>query len=311
MFCNVDEKAVIPFPDLDHAICNGPLFLRKHFIDRIVVARLGIDVHNPDLSDWESFVNKIIHPEKSIKIAVAGKYISLQDAYKSIYESLTIAGAHHSVRIETVKLDPEELEEKSAEELIGDDISGILIPGGFGDRGTEGKIIAAQYARENNIPFFGICLGMQVAAIEYARNVCELPDAYSTEFKPDCQHPIVDLQDSQKKITDKGASMRLGAHETRLVPGTLASKVYGEQETISERHRHRYEFNPTYRDVVQEKGLVISGVDTRQDLVEIIEVPEHPFYLAVQFHPEFKSKPNHPHPVFASFIEASMAYAEQ
>ncbi len=305
MFCNVDEKAVIPFSDVEHTIYEGPLNLRKHFMDRLVVSKLGIDIHNPDISQWQEFVDKIINPTTSIKIAVVGKYIELQDAYKSIYESLTHAGAHHSTKIEVSRIDSEDIESKSAQEVIGK-VDGILIPGGFGDRGTEGKILATQYARENNIPFFGICLGMQIASIEFARNVCNLSDANSTEFDPDCAEPIIALQEEQQEIESKGGTMRLGACESIVFPGTLAAKIYENAERISERHRHRYEFNSAYKEQMEEQGLVFSSVSALEGLVEIIEVPTHPHFIAVQYHPEFKSKPNFPHPLFAGFIEAAI-----
>lgn len=306
MFCNVEEKAVVPFSDVAHTIYEGPLNLRKHFIDRLVVQKLGIDQHNPDLKDWQKFVDQIINPKYTTRIAVVGKYIELQDAYKSIYESLTHAGAHHSVKVDVVRIDSKDLEDSSAQEVIGE-IDGILIPGGFGDRGTEGKILAAQYARENKIPFFGICLGMQIASIEYARNVCGMEDANSTEFDKDCAHPIICLQEEQQDVDHKGGTMRLGACESILFSGTLASELYGGVDRITERHRHRYEFNSDYQDILRDKGLQISSVSAKEGLVEIIEVADHPFYIAAQYHPEFKSKPNHPHPLFAGFVAASMA----
>ena len=305
MFCNVDEKAVIPFSDVDHTIYEGPLNLRKHFMDRIVVKRLGIDVGKPDISAWEAFVDKVINPKHEIRIAVVGKYIELQDAYKSIYESITHAGAHHSTKVDVLRVDAEDIETKSAKEIIGH-VDGVLIPGGFGDRGTEGKILAAKYARENDIPFFGICLGMQIASIEYARNVCDLEGANSTEFDSECAHPVICLQEEQQDVDHKGGTMRLGACESILFSGTLASKLYEEADRITERHRHRYEFNSDYQELLQEKGLTISSVSAKEGLVEIIEIQSHPFYLAAQFHPEFKSKPNLPHPLFAGFIKASL-----
>jgi len=305
MFCNVKEEAVIPFSDVDHTIYEGPLNLRKHLMDRLVVRHLGIDMHNPDLTDWQSFVDKVINPVHTTKIAVVGKYIELQDAYKSIYESLTHAGAHHSARIEVVRVDSEEMESESAEKIIGE-VDGILIPGGFGDRGTEGKILAAKYARENNIPFFGICLGMQIASIEYARHVCDLEGANSTEFEKDCEHPIICLQEEQQDVETKGGTMRLGSCESILFAGTLAAELYDNVDRINERHRHRYEFNSDYQDMLQEKGLSISSVSAKEGLVEIIEIPGHPFYLAAQYHPEFKSKPNKPHPLFSGFVKACL-----
>ncbi|MDP3850009.1 MAG: CTP synthase [Luteolibacter sp.] len=309
MFCNVERKNVVAFRDVDHTIYECPLDLRRDKIDRLVVDKLGLGhTPSPALEDWERFVQRVIHPKHKITIAVAGKYIELQDAYKSIYESLIHAGAHHDTKVQIIRVDTEAVEDHGAKAIIGD-VDGILVPGGFGDRGTEGKIQAARHARENKIPYLGICLGMQIATIEFARNVCGLADANSTEFNKTTMHPVICLQEEQKGVEDMGATMRLGSCESILFAGTKAAELYGNKDRILERHRHRYEFNSDYQDRLQECGLVISSVSAEAGLVEIIELPDHPFYLGAQFHPEFQSKPNHPHPLFAGFIAAALKHS--
>jgi CTP synthase len=306
MFCNVEKKHVVAFRDVDHSIYECPLDLRRDKIDRLVVDRIGLG-HTPPpaLEEWEKFVQRVIHPKHRVTIAVAGKYIELQDAYKSIYESLIHAGAHHDTKVQIVRVEAEAIEERGAAEVIGE-VDGILVPGGFGDRGIEGKVLAAKYARENNIPYFGICLGMQIATIEYARNVCGLEDANSTEFSKTTLHPVICLQEEQKGIEDMGATMRLGSCESIVFAGTKASELYDGSERIHERHRHRYEVNSDYQQQLQDAGLVISSVSAEEGLVEIVELPNHPFYLACQFHPEFQSKPNHPHPLFSGFVKGAL-----
>jgi CTP synthase len=309
MFCNVEGKNVVAFRDVAHTIYECPLDLRRDKIDRLVVDRLGLGhTPAPALESWERFVKKVIHPKHKVSIAVVGKYIELQDAYKSIYESLVHAGAHHDTKVKIIRVEAESIEEHGAKSVIGD-IDGILVPGGFGDRGTEGKILAVQYARESRIPYFGICLGMQIATIEFARNVCKLPKANSTEFDKETPYPVISLQEEQKGIEDKGATMRLGSQESILFAGTLASDLYDGASTIHERHRHRYEFNSEFLDRLQESGLVVSAVSEVEGLVEIIEIPDHPFFIAVQFHPEFQSKPNRPHPLFKGFIQAALDHS--
>ena len=306
MFCNVEKKNVVAFRDVENTIYQCPLDLRRDKIDRLVVDRLGMsDSPPPELEDWETFVNDIIHPEHSIDIAVVGKYIELQDAYKSIYESLTHAGAANKTRVNVIRVDAEAVEEHGVEKVIGQ-VDGILIPGGFGGRGIEGKILTAQYARESNTPYFGICLGMQIATIEFARNVCGIEGATSTEFDKDASEPVICLQEEQKGIRDMGASMRLGLQKSILYPDTKAAQIYQGATEIYERHRHRWEFNPAYLDQLQEGGLVISAVSANEGLVEIIELPQHPFFIAAQYHPEFLSKPNKPHPLFDNFVAASL-----
>jgi CTP synthase len=308
MFCNVEAKNVIAFRDVKNTIYECPLDLSQDKIDRIVANKLGLNVPVPDLKNWQSYVGRVVNPSHSVRIAVVGKYISLQDAYKSIYESFTHAGADKNARVEIVRIDAEELEEKGAEALLAH-VNGILVPGGFGDRGIEGKIQAVKYAREKGIPFLGICLGMQVAVIEFARDVCGMAHANSTEFDKQSPAPVISLQEEQKGIEDMGATMRLGAYEANIKPGTLAEKLYGETH-ISERHRHRYEFNPAYRDEIERAGLTISATSEGEGLVEIVEIADHPFFIACQFHPEFQSRPNHPHPLFAGLVDAALKAKE-
>ena len=306
MFCNVEKKNVVAFRDVDHSIYECPLDLRRDKIDRLVVDKIGLGhTPTPALEDWERFVQRVIHPKNKVTIAVAGKYIELQDAYKSIYESLIHAGAHHDTKVHIVRVEAEAIEERGAAEVIGD-VDGILVPGGFGDRGIEGKILAAKYAREKKIPYFGICLGMQIATIEFARNVCGLKGANSTEFEKNAKHPVICLQEEQKGVEDMGATMRLGSCESILFAGTRAADLYDGADRIHERHRHRYEVNSDYQEQLQEAGLVISSVSAREGLVEIIELPKHPYFVACQFHPEFLSKPNKPHPLFAGFVKAAL-----
>jgi CTP synthase len=310
MFCNVEARNVVAFRDVAHTIYECPLDLRRDKIDRLVVDRIGLGhTPPPTLEEWERFVQRIIHPKGKVTIAIAGKY-GLLDAYKSIYESLVHAGALHNTKVKIVRVDTEDIEQRGAEEFLGG-VDGVLIPGGFGERGIEGKVLAVQYAREQRIPFFGICLGMQVAVIEFARNVCRLKDANSTELDTATPHPVIDLQEEQKKVEGKGGNMRLGACESVLIAGTLAYQLYGGVNSIRERHRHRYEFNSDYRERMEENGMVLSSFSAKEGLVEIVELPDHPFFIGAQFHPEFQSKPNHPHPIFAGFIKAAMDYAKK
>lgn len=306
MFCNVEHKNVVAFRDVDHTIYECPIDLRRDKLDRLVTDRLGLDSKTPDLTEWQDFVDHIINPTHEVKIAVVGKYIELQDAYKSIYESLTHAGAAHDTRVVVERIDAEIIEQEGAEKHLSG-MDGILIPGGFGDRGTEGKILTAKYARENSIPYFGICLGMQIATIEFARNACHLTGANSTEFDKESPHPVISLQEEQQGVEDMGATMRLGASDSKILQGTIAHQLYGK-DMISERHRHRYEFNPAYREQIEAAGLKISAVSDPEGLVEIVEISDHPFFIGAQFHPEFQSKPNHPHPIFAGFIAAALKH---
>ena len=304
MFCNVPRDAVIAFLDVEDTIYEAPLRLREENLDQIVCDCLGLESDPPDLTDWTNFVSSIVNPDKHIKLAVVGKYIELQDAYKSIYEALTHAGAAHSCGIEIVRIDSATIEAEGAEKHLAG-IDGLLIPGGFGDRGSEGKIAAARYARETGTPYFGLCLGMQIATIEFARHVCGLERANSVEFDKDTPHPVICLLEEQKDVTEKGASMRLGTWPCLLAEGSLARKVYGS-DSVNERHRHRFEFNPEYKEQMESAGFRISGTSPDGTLAEIIEIPDHPFYLATQFHPEFQSKPMKPHPLFHGFVGAAL-----
>jgi len=305
LFCNVPLDAVIEAGDVDHTIYEAPLNLREEGLDSIVCRLLNLETKEPNLSDWKRFVQRVISPKKRVRIAIVGKYIELQDAYKSIYESLTHAGAANDCGIDMVLVDAEDIEIEGAEKYL-QGVAGVLVPGGFGDRGVEGKIKAARYARESRTPFLGLCLGMQVATIEFARNVCGLAEANSTEFAPETPHPVIAILEEQKDVTDMGGSMRLGTWQTKFLEGSHAHQVYGKTEA-SERHRHRYEFNMKYRQILEEKGFVISGTSPDGNLVELVELKNHPWYLACQYHPEFQSKPNAPHPLFKSFISASLA----
>jgi CTP synthase len=308
LYCNVPVEAVIEAGDVDYTIYEAPINLHTEGLDDYVCRVLGLQTPEPDLVDWQKFVGRIINPKKSVRLAVVGKYIELQDAYKSIYESLTHAAASLDCAAELVLVDAEDLEKEGAAKYL-QGAAGVLVPGGFGDRGIEGKIEAARFARTSKTPFLGLCLGMQIATIEFARNVCGLEQANSTEFDPNTPHPVICILEEQKDITQKGASMRLGMWPTQLGKNTLAHQVYGKAE-ITERHRHRYEFNQNYRETMQQKGFVISGTSPDDTLAEIVEVKNHPWFLACQFHPEFQSKPNAPHPLFRGFLAACLAHQD-
>jgi CTP synthase len=304
MFCSVAPEAVIEFRDVEHSIYEAPLIIHEEGMDALICKFLGLQTPEPDLSNWRKFVERVVSPKKKVKIAVVGKYIDLQDAYKSIYESLTHAAASQDCGIDLKLIDAETLEDGVDGQLR--DVAGVLIPGGFGDRGVEGKIKAARFARENKLPYLGLCLGMQVATIEFARNVCGITNANSTEFDQTASDPVICLLEEQREVRNKGASMRLGTWPTKIQPGTLAQKIYGKDEVL-ERHRHRYEFNMKYRDQMREKGFEISGTSPDGSLAELVELRDHPYFLACQYHPEFQSKPNQPHPLFKGFIEAALA----
>ena len=304
MFCNVSVECVIEELDVEHSIYEVPLALRKENVDELVCRHLGITAPAGDMGDWEKMLVRLIRPSRTVKIAVVGKYIQLTDAYKSMYEALKHAGAANDTEIDVIRVDAEKIEKDGAEKYLKE-AAGILVPGGFGNRGIEGKILAAQYARENKIPYLGLCLGMQIAVIEFARNVCGLTGANSTEFDQKSPHPVICLLEEQKGVEAKGGTMRLGAQRCKLVAGTKAHELYGADE-ISERHRHRFEFNNAYRDQMMKAGLTVSGIYAKHDLVEIIEQRDHPWFIASQFHPEFLSKPNKPHPLFRGFIDAAL-----
>jgi CTP synthase len=283
-----------------------PISLVDHGLDRLIVDRLRLITPDPDLEDWRELLRRLRNPDHEISIAVVGKYAEHSDAYKSIYESLDHGGIAHRTRIRIGRIRSEDIEAEGAEKLLSG-YDGVLVPGGFGERGVEGKVSAVHYARQRKLPFLGICLGMQCAVVEFARHVCGLAGANSTEFDKDAPHPVICLLDEQKTITDKGGTMRLGSQSTRLEAGSLASDCYGTT-SIAERHRHRYEFNNVYRQQFAAHGMRFSGTSPDGSLVEVIELPDHPWFLAVQYHPEFKSKPTAPQPLFAGFIGAAVEH---
>jgi CTP synthase len=308
LYCNVPLDAVIEAGDVEHTIYEAPLNFQAEGLDTTICRILRLETPQPDMTDWKKFVQRIISPKKRVKIAIVGKYIELQDAYKSIYESLTHAGAANDCGIDLVLVDAEDIEKEGSDKYLRG-VAGVLVPGGFGDRGVEGKIDAARYSRESRTPFLGLCLGMQVATIEFARHVCGLEAANSTEFDPATPHPVICILEEQKDVTEKGASMRLGICPTVLGKSTLSHQVYGKSE-ITERHRHRYEFNMAYRETMEKRGFVIAGTSPAGDLVETIELSTHPWFIACQYHPEFQSKPNSPHPLFKGFISACLAHED-
>jgi CTP synthase len=300
----VPLEAVIEEIDKDFSIYEVPLSLVDHGLDELIVKQLQLDADTLDLDDWRDLLHGLRHPQHEVSIAVVGKYAKHVDAYKSIYEALDHAGMHHKAQVRVGRIHSEEIEREGPERLLAG-YDGVLVPGGFGERGIEGKVEAIRFARERGIPFFGICLGMQCAAIEFGRNVVGLEGAHSSEFDKDAPHPVICLLDEQKKITYKGGTMRLGAHPANLDEGSRAHECY-EKEAISERHRHRFEFNNVYRSQFAAHGIKMAGTSPDGMLVEIIEFPEHPWFVAVQFHPEFKSKPTAAHPLFAGFIRAAV-----
>lgn len=304
LFCNLEKRAVIVEVDTEYSIYEVPLGLAEDGLDKLVIDKLGLKSGRLDLGEWQGLMQRIRNPEHEVTIAVVGKYIEHRDAYKSIYESLDHAGFENSTRVLFKRIEAEEFEKKDPDSLLRG-VDGVLVPGGFGSRGIEGKIKAIQYSRENLIPFFGICLGMQCAVIEYARNVLELPDANSSEFSSDTAHPVICILEDQKKVVDKGGTMRLGAQPCLLAPGSRSEEAYGA-ENISERHRHRYEFNPEYREQFENAGMNAAGTSPSGNLVEVVEIQDHPWFVAVQYHPEFKSKPDAAHPLFKGFVEAAL-----
>jgi len=307
LFCNVDSKSVISAYDCK-SIYEVPLVFYKEKFDQIVMKRLHLLDRKIKLDEWESFIQKIKSPSKSVDIALCGKYVEHMDAYKSIMESFIHAGAENNAKVKIKSISAEKFETEDPGKLLKD-VNGLLIPGGFGERGIEGKIRAVQYARENDLPFFGICLGMQCAVIEFARNVCGIPRANSSEFKKN-KYSIIDLMPEQKNIKNMGASMRLGAYPCNLQKDSVAMAAY-KTEFISERHRHRYELNNKFRSVLSENGMVFSGLSPDRELVEIIELPSHRWFLGCQFHPELKSRATKAHPLFREFVKASLEYAEE
>lgn len=307
LFCNVKPGNVIESIDAP-SIYSVPLKMREEGLDRMVLEHLNIKgLPEPDLTKWNEFLERLFNPKATVNVALVGKYVELQDAYKSILESFIHAGAANECKVNVHSIHSEFINDDNvAEKLSGMD--GILVAPGFGERGIEGKITAIRYARENNVPFFGICLGMQMCVVEFARDVLGLKDAMTTEVCPSTKNPVIDLMEEQKSTTIKGGTMRLGAYECKLTPGTLAYRIYGK-EIISERHRHRYEFNNTYLPAITAAGLIASGRNPETGLVEVVELPTHPFFIGVQFHPELKSTPENPQPIFVAFVRAALEYA--
>ena len=302
LYCSIPNNNVIEAIDVKN-VYQIPLNFLNQKIDQIILKHFGLPVKKINIKDWEKLVETVDNLNDEIEIALVGKYVELHDAYLSIMEALKHAGYKHKVKIKINWIDAEELEKKTNLKQVFKNSKGILVPGGFGARGTIGKMKAIKYARENNIPFFGICFGLQLAIIEFAKNVCGLSKASSTEFDENCEEPIIDLMEEQKAIVNKGGTLRLGNYECKIMKNTLAYEIY-KQERILERHRHRYEFNNKYKELLESKGMIFSGINEKSNLVEIIELPSHPHFIACQFHPEFKSRPTRCHPLFDSFIKA-------
>ncbi len=309
LFCNVRPGHVIQSIDA-WSIYQVPLNMEEEQLDTLVVNKLEITdcAPEPDLSALKSFLKRLQNPKREVNIAMVGKYVELQDAYKSIRESFVHAGAANECKVNVKTIHSEHIDDNNAAEVLAG-MDGILVAPGFGERGIPGKIAAVRYAREKGIPFFGICLGMQMAVVEFARDVLEYADAASVEVTPETTHPVINLMEEQKSTTIKGGTMRLGAYACKLVPGSLASRIYGHQDIIYERHRHRYEFNDAYRKEMEDAGLVVSGTNPDTGLVEIVELKDHPFFIGTQFHPEFKSTPENPQPIFTAFVKAALDHS--
>ncbi|MBL7753694.1 MAG: CTP synthase [Chitinophagaceae bacterium] len=308
LFCNVKQDAVIEAADAE-TIYDVPLHMMRENLDAICLEKLQLPLRNePDLKNWKSFLNKLKHPKTKVVIGLVGKYVELQDAYKSILEAFVHAGAVNECKVEVRNIHSEEVEKNNVRTLFSG-LDGILVAPGFGSRGIEGKILAIQYAREQKIPFFGICLGMQCSVIEFARNVLGYPTANSTEMDKHTPYPVIDIMEDQKNIIQMGGTMRLGAYECELKAGSKIHEVYG-QEFISERHRHRWEFNNTFLEAFEQAGMKATGRNPKTGLVEVVEIPDHPFFVGSQYHPELKSTVEHPHPLFSGFIHAAMNYAD-
>lgn len=309
LFCNVPYEAVIEEKDVDHSIYEVPLMLQRERMDDLVCKHFRLEVPPANMAHWAEIIRKLVAPQRQVRIGVVGKYIGLNDAYKSVYEAMIHGGIANDCGVAIEKIEAEEIISKGADATLKG-LGGVLVPGGFGERGIEGKIMAARYARERKLPYLGLCLGMQIATIEFGRNVMGLKGAHSTEFDPATPHPVIALMDGQRNIVQKGGTMRKGAMTCLLKEGSKASEIYGQSE-ITERHRHRYEFNNSYREAFEKAGLVLSGTSPDGKLVEMIELPDHPFFIASQFHPEFLSKPAAPHPLFRAFIAASHRFLHQ
>jgi len=304
LFCNVDFECVVESPDV-RSIYEIPLRFHEQGLDRVVCERLRLNTPEPDLKAWKSIVQRVLDPAQRVRIAVVGKYTDLHDAYKSVQEALIHGAIAHDAGVDIHWLSSDQFTDQDATGRVLGGFDGLLIPGGFGIRGVDGMIEAIRWAREHDLPFFGICLGLQIAIIEFARNVCRLPDSNSTEFAPECESPVISLMPSQREVSDMGGSMRLGAYTAKLRPGSKVAQAYGAPE-LSERHRHRWEVSNAFRDVLAEYGLRLSGQSPDGGLVETIELPDHPWFIGCQFHPELKSRPTRPHPLFAAFIGAAL-----
>ena len=306
LFCNVDKKSVIEAIDAE-SIYDVPLLMLKEKLDARVLKKLKLPIKaTPELSAWKEFLGRLKHPTHEVVIGLIGKYNEYPDAYKSIYEAFHHAGAENECRVKVVPIHSEQLDKEDLDYKLGG-LDGLLVAPGFGERGVSGKIKSIRYVRERGVPFFGICLGMQTAVVEYARNVMKLKNAASTEINPKTAHPVIDMMDDQKVITQKGGTMRLGSYDCKLSKGSIAYKAYKKSE-VAERHRHRYEFNNAYKKDITSAGMKITGVNPQSGLVEIIEVPNHPYYIGVQFHPELKSTVENPHPLFVSFVKAALLH---
>ena len=308
LFCNVEPDCVIQNATAE-TLYEVPLLMAKEGLDEVVCRKLGLITHQPDLREWSAMVKREKNAHKKVTIALVGKYTQLHDAYLSVVESLNHAGTANDAVVDILWVDSETVTEQNVKEILGG-VSGVLVPGGFGDRGIEGMAVAARYARENGVPYFGICLGMQMAVIEFARNVLGYADATSSEFSETTRHPVIDLMPDQVNVTDKGGTMRLGKYPCVLTEGSRSWELYGAAE-ISERHRHRFEFNNDYREQMQAAGMLLAGLSPNGHLVEIVEIPAHPWFVGAQFHPEFKSRPDRPHPLFYGFVKASVERMEK
>ena len=305
LFCNVHPEAVIEAVDVE-TIYEIPLIFARQGIDKLISKHFNISDVSPELSQWEKIIDRFKSHNQEIKIAICGKYVKLPDAYKSIMESFVHAGFENDVRVKLKWVNTEEVTTGNEAKYLSD-VSGVLVPGGFGERGIEGKLNTIRYARENKIPFFGICLGLQCAVIEFARNVVGLENANSSEFNPDTKYPVIDIMEGQKSVKQKGGTMRLGAYDCKIIPNTKAQSAYNES-MISERHRHRFEVNNDFREILTKNGMIISGTAPDDSLVEMIELPDHPWYVTCQFHPELKSRAMRAHPLFREFVRASLEY---
>jgi len=304
LLCDVEARGVVSAVDAD-SIYEVPLALHREGLDGLLVRLLGLPEGEPELTEWRELVDRVHRAVAPVNISIVGKYVTLKDAYLSVIEALKHGGFQHGAKVNMTWIASDELIDANVEDVLSE-ADGILVPGGFGIRGVEGKVAAIQFARERRIPYLGLCLGLQCAVIEFARHVCGLEGANSSEFDPSTPHPVIDLLPEQEGVVAKGGTMRLGGYPAELMPGSLAERVYGER-VVSERHRHRYEVNPAYHDVLEEHGMVLSGMSPDRRLVEIIELPDHPYFIAGQFHPELKSRPTRPHPLFRDFVGAALA----